>query len=60
MPVVVRKQNGKYRVVEKATGEIAKNSSGTAVDGGGHNSADKAVKQAAAINQHLSEKRRRT
>lgn len=50
MPVTVRKSDDKYRVVEADSGRIAKNRSGTAVDGGGYESRRKAAAQARAIN----------
>lgn len=50
MPVRVKKVGSRYRVVE-SDGSIAKNRSGTAVDGGGHQSREKALAQAAAINR---------
>lgn len=50
MPIVVRKQGSKFRLVEKNTGRIAKNSAGSAVDGGGHSSQSSAQKQVNAIN----------
>lgn len=50
MPVKVVKRRGKYRVVESATGRIAKTENGKARDGGGHASKDKAVRQVRAIN----------
>lgn len=50
MPVCVRKRGGKFRVVECATGRIAKGSKGNARDGGGHNSKAAASRQVAAIN----------
>lgn len=53
MPVHVEKVDGKYRVVEVATGHIAKNAAGTAVDGSGHTDATKAEAQARAINASL-------
>lgn len=52
MPVMAKKVGGKYRVVEAATGKIAKNKAGTPVDGGG-SSAEGARKQAAAININM-------
>lgn len=51
MPVIVRKMAGKYRVVEKATGRIAKTHLGTALDGGGHRGKAKAGRQAGYINE---------
>lgn len=53
MPVTVRKRGKKYRVVEKSSGKIAKNKSGTALDGGGHSSKAKADKQAGAVNYSI-------
>lgn len=50
MPVKVIKRSDKFRVVESNTGRIAKNKSGTAVDGGGHNTRSGAQKQASAVN----------
>lgn len=52
MPVTVQKKGGKFRVVEGG-GSVAKNLSGTAVDGGGHGSKAKASAQARAINANL-------
>lgn len=49
MPASVKKQGGKYRVVEPS-GAVVKNKAGTAVDGGGHASKEKAAAQARAIN----------
>ena len=48
MPVTVAKRGNKFRVVEN--GRIAKNASGTAIDGGGHNSRQAAARQARAVN----------
>jgi hypothetical protein len=53
MPVTVRKSGSKFRVVEKATGAVAKNSAGTAADGGGHESEGKAKAQARAMNASM-------
>ncbi len=50
MPVRTKKISGKYRVVESATGKIAKNASGTAMDGGGFESHAQAVNQVVAVN----------
>lgn len=52
MPVMVRKQGGKFRVVEKG-GNVATNAKGTPVDGGGHATKAQAMAQAAAINSSL-------
>lgn len=57
MPVTVMVRNGKSRVVEAATGRIAKNNSGTALDGGGHTDKEKAKRQASAINANLEKKK---
>ena len=51
MPVTVVRKDGKYRVVEAATGKVAKNAAGTAIDGGGHAMRANAVKQVRAINR---------
>ncbi len=48
MPLHVEKQKGKFRLVER-DGNIAKTNSGTAVDGGGHESRAKAEAQIRAI-----------
>ena len=53
MPASVKKIGDKYRVVED-DGTIVKNSSGTAVDGGGHATRRQAQNQAAAINRSKS------
>lgn len=50
MPVTSRFIGGKYRVVEAETGKIAKNASGTAVDGGGYTTEAEAKRQVRAIN----------
>lgn len=50
MPVTVRKRDGKFRVVEAGTGNIARNKAGTPVDGGGHATRPGATAQARAIN----------
>jgi hypothetical protein len=55
MPVRVTKIGGKFRIVE-GSGDIAKNNSGTPLDGGGHESQEKASAQARAINASLKEK----
>lgn len=50
MPAVARFVGNKYRVVEASTGKPVKNTKGTAVDGGGHNTKAAAERQARAIN----------
>ena len=50
MPVTVRRRNGKFRVVEAATGNLARNAGGSPVDGGGHETRAKATMQARAVN----------
>ena len=57
MPVKVIKKGPTFRVVESFTGKIAKNEKGTAIDGGGHSTRNKAVKQVQAVN--LSGRRRK-
>ena len=49
MPAHVEKRKGKWRVVDP-NGKVVKNKAGTAVDGGGHETAGHAAAQAAAIN----------
>jgi hypothetical protein len=59
MPVIVRKRRGKYRVVEKDNGRIAKTDKGNSRDGGGHIDKAKAQRQARAINSSLRRRRLR-
>ena len=59
MPVKTAKRGGKYRVVEQATGKIAKNKDGTAADGGGHSSQQAAVRQVGAMNTPKGKRRGR-
>uniref|UniRef100_A0A6M3IKY0 Uncharacterized protein n=1 Tax=viral metagenome TaxID=1070528 RepID=A0A6M3IKY0_9ZZZZ len=56
MPVAVKKIGGKYRIVEKATGRIAKTDKGNPVDGGGHLNRIKAGTQAGRINSGIKKK----
>ena len=56
MPVVVRKREGLYRVVEEETGRIAVTKNGNAVDGGGHREEAKAKRQAGYINASLKKR----
>ena len=57
MPVRVEKRGPKYRVVESIGHKIAKNKSGSAVDGGGHSTKDAAIKQSQAININLRKRK---
>lgn len=51
MPVTTKQVNGKWRVVEKATGKVVGHPSGKGpADGGGHGTRKAAMQQAAAIN----------
>lgn len=50
MPVKVVRKDGKFRVVEAATGKVVKSSGGKAADGGGHANKSMADAQARAIN----------
>lgn len=52
MPVSVKKIGGRYRIVSPS-GAVEKNRGGTSVDGGGHRSKARAVRQARAINASL-------
>ena len=54
MPVVVRKQGNKFRVVEDSSGKVAKTAGGGTADGGGHATRAQAESQARAINRSLS------
>lgn len=54
MPATVVKRGNKWRVIDANNGKITKNKSGTAVDGGGYSSKEKAQAQARAINASLS------
>ena len=58
MPVKVAKRSGKFRVIEANTGRIAKNKAGTAIDGGGHSTMNKAVKQVGAVNTPKSKRKK--
>lgn len=49
MPYKVARQGNKYRILDE-DGRIAKNNSGSAMDGGGHNSGDAAMRQVKAVN----------
>ena len=53
MPVMVRKAQGRFRIVESGSGKLVKRG-GSAVDGGGHASKENAESQARAINASLS------
>jgi len=46
-------RSGKWRVVETGNGRVTTNQKGTEVDGGGHGDAEKAARQANAINENL-------
>ena len=54
MPVKTVKRGDKFRVVESATGRIAKTSAGKARDGGGHADKAKATRQVRAINSKVA------
>ncbi len=56
MPVVVRKQGTKFRVVESGSGKVAKTAGGGSADGGGHATQAQANRQARAINRSLSQR----
>jgi len=51
------KQGPRFRVIE-SNGKIAKNRSGSSLDGGGHLIRDKAVKQVQAVNISLRKKKK--
>lgn len=50
MPYKIGKKGDKYRILKKSTGGIAKNKSGTAVDGGGKKSKAALTPQLQAMN----------
>jgi hypothetical protein len=50
MPFKTKKIGKKFRVVKSSTGKIAKNRSGTAIDGGGSTSRAKVIRQITALN----------
>ena len=58
MPVRVMKHGPKFRVIE-SNGNIAKNSSGSALDGGGHSTKNAAVKQVQAVNISLQKRKKK-
>lgn len=57
MPLSVKKQGTKFRVIEKNTGKLALNKGGKPLDGGGHASMAGAKAQAAAVNISQARKR---
>ncbi|HUU84211.1 MAG TPA: hypothetical protein VM243_11975 [Phycisphaerae bacterium] len=57
MPVKAELKRGRWRIVEAATGQIATNRAGTAVDGGGHRTEVRAKAQAAEINASIARKK---
>jgi len=58
MPVKVKREGKKFRVVEASTGNIARNAARTAADGGGHATQAQAERQARAINASLERKKK--
>lgn len=56
MPVRAEEQNGKWRIIEVASGQLARRQNGDPVDGGGHTNKRGALRQAAAINQDQQRK----
>ena len=59
MPVSALQRGNRVRVVETATGRIARNKSGTPVDGGGHSTKAEASRQVRAINSRMYGKKKR-
>ena len=60
MLVKVATRKGKQRIVESATGRIARSTKGRPMDGGGHDKDhDKAVRQMRHVNEAVDEKRRK-
>jgi hypothetical protein len=58
MPVKVKREGRKFRVIEAGSGRLAKNASGGEVDGGGHDTQAKADAQARAINASLNNRKK--
>ena len=54
MPVTVKPEGDKFRVVDAETGAPETNAAGTPVDGGGHETQEEAAAQARAINARQS------
>ena len=54
----MEKRGPRYRVVESIGHKIAKNKSGSSVDGGGHLTKDAAIKQSQAININLRKRKK--
>lgn len=50
MSVSVVKVDNKYRLIENGSKKLAVTKNGVAVDGGGHNSYDKAYRQSVYLN----------
>ena len=59
MPVHVKKQGDKWRIVESG-GNLAKTDSGKARDGGGHGTRKKALAQMRVINASIAQPKDRT
>lgn len=57
MPVTTKLINGRHRIVEADTGNIVNNRHGTPVDGKGHYSAERAARQANAINASIENRK---
>lgn len=55
MPFKAKMLDGKWRVMKMEDGEehVATNAAGKPADGGGHESREKAMAQAAAMNMHM-------
>lgn len=57
MPYQTKKIKDKYRVVEAGTTKIAKNTAGTAIDGGGKTTKSAIDKQTVALNIQYAKKK---
>ena len=57
MPAKVTKKGDRYRVTHGPNNALVKNRGGTPVDGGGHQSAAQAERQARAINRNEGTRR---
>ena len=57
VPYKIKLRGGKYRLTDRKTGRIAMRRDSQPVDGGGHDSRDKAYRQASAIMHSESQRK---
>lgn len=58
MPVTVRRQGGKYRIVDPDSGKVEMTPQGHPRDGGGHSTREEALRQMRAMNMAHEKKER--